>query len=224
MKEKLLALLIAQFSGVRKDGLAHLAGALALNVTTEEEAQALVGKLTKDQVDTFIKDFRAGVDKEVTESNSTFKANLEKKYDLVEKGNPNPDPNKKTDPNKPDDLDAKLEAMLEAKLAPVQKELEGYRSGRIAETRLQRLTDKLSACKNEAFKTKALKDFSYMRFESDEHFDEYLTETENNVTSFNQSITDADLSKQGYPFMGNKDVSGEDAFINSMKEINKTEN
>lgn len=222
MKEKLLALLINGFAGVRKDGLAHLAGALALNVTTEEEAQALVGKLTKDQVDTFIKDFRAGVDKEVTESNSTFKANLEKKYDFVEKGNP--DPNKKTDPANPEDIDAKLEAMLEAKLAPVQKELEGYRSGRVAETRLQRLTDKLSTCKNEAFKTKALKDFSYMRFESDEHFDEYLSETESNVTSFNQSITDADLSKQGYPFMGNKDVSGEDAFINSMKEINKTEN
>ncbi len=51
MKETILALLIAQFSGVRKDGLNQLARTMALQVTTEDEAKALCSKLTKAQVD-----------------------------------------------------------------------------------------------------------------------------------------------------------------------------
>ena len=44
MKETILALLIAKFSGVRKDGLTALARSLALQCTTEDEAKALVEK------------------------------------------------------------------------------------------------------------------------------------------------------------------------------------
>ena len=83
MKDKIIALLVAKFAGVRKDGLARLAGALALNATTEEEAGALVEKLTKEQVDDYIKDYRKDVDKEVSESNQTYEGTLRKKYDLV---------------------------------------------------------------------------------------------------------------------------------------------
>ena len=38
MKERILALLIAKFSGVRKDGLTALARSLALQCATEDEA------------------------------------------------------------------------------------------------------------------------------------------------------------------------------------------
>ena len=65
MKEKILALLVAQFAGVRKDGLMQLARSLALQCTTEEEAKALVEKLTDAQVKDFVKEFRAEVDKDV---------------------------------------------------------------------------------------------------------------------------------------------------------------
>jgi hypothetical protein len=78
MKEKLLALLTAKFAGVRKDGLTQLAHALSLQAANDEEAEALIGKLTKDQVDTYIKEFRADVDKEVIEGNKTFETNLKK--------------------------------------------------------------------------------------------------------------------------------------------------
>ena len=99
MRETILALLIAKFSGVRKDGLAALARSLALQCTTEDEAKALVDKITDAQVNEFVRDYRADVDKEVSESNKTFETNLKKKYDFVDKGkkvepgDPKPDPN-----------------------------------------------------------------------------------------------------------------------------------
>ena len=46
LNEAILALLKAAFSGVREDGLKHLAAAIGLQVTTEEEAKEVVGKLT----------------------------------------------------------------------------------------------------------------------------------------------------------------------------------
>jgi hypothetical protein len=73
MKKIILALLVAKFQGVRKDGLSVMAGILALQAATEEEAKNLVDKLTDAQVNEFIKDYRKDVDKEVSESNKTLK-------------------------------------------------------------------------------------------------------------------------------------------------------
>ena len=58
MKKTILALLVAKFQGVRKDGLSVMAGILALQAATEEEAKTLVDKLTDAQVNEFIKDYR----------------------------------------------------------------------------------------------------------------------------------------------------------------------
>jgi len=55
MKEKILALLMTAFAGVRKDGLTQLARMLAIQATTDDEAKVLVDKLTKAQVDEFVK-------------------------------------------------------------------------------------------------------------------------------------------------------------------------
>lgn len=41
MKEKILALLLTAFAGVRKDGLTQLARVISLQVANEEEAKAL---------------------------------------------------------------------------------------------------------------------------------------------------------------------------------------
>ena len=85
MNEKLISLLTAKFAGVRKDGLAQMAAVLSLQVENEQEATALVEKLTDEKVNNFVKDWRKGVDKEVSEATKTHEGNLKKKYDLVEK-------------------------------------------------------------------------------------------------------------------------------------------
>ena len=58
LQERILALLVAKFQGVRKDGLQHLAAAIGLQVTTEEEANQVVDKLTADKVSAFVTETR----------------------------------------------------------------------------------------------------------------------------------------------------------------------
>lgn len=219
MKEKILALLLANYSGVRKDGLAQLAGAMALHATTEEEAKTLVDKLTTDQVNDFIKDFRRSVDKEVSDSNETYKENLKKKFDFVDKGKGTPpdggtDPDKKTDSD-PTDIQAIIKNAIAEAVAPLKTELETFKGQKTNETRLQKLSGKLSSCNDEVFKTRVLKDFGRMKEMSDEEFDEYLTETETDIVTVNQNVVNSSLSSFGKPMIktnqgGSKEASDEE--------------
>lgn len=201
MKEKALALLVEKFPGARKDGLGHLASALSLQVTTEEEARALVENLTKEQVNEFIKGFRADVDREVSESNKTFENTLKSKYDFVEKGKTDPKPN---DGNDNDIATIVANAVAEA-VKPFKEQLDKYEQGGIEKTRLQMLEQKLSACKDETFKAQTLKDFARMSFSSDEDFNEYLSSKESDIASANQSISNSRLSSHGRPFIPKKE-------------------
>lgn len=124
MKETILALLIAKFSGERKDGLTQLASSLALQAETKEEAQALVDKLTQPKVTDFIKDLRSGIDKEITMATKTTEEKLKEKFDFVEKGKGNPDPI--TEPSKGDDIDAKIQAAVQAAVTPLTQKLQAY--------------------------------------------------------------------------------------------------
>ena len=85
MEETILALLVTAFPGVRKDGLKMLARTMALQAETEADAKAAVGRLTRERVDAFVRDFRADVDKAVSDGTHTFEENLKRKFDLVEK-------------------------------------------------------------------------------------------------------------------------------------------
>lgn len=206
MKEIILALLVAQFQGVRKDGLMQLARTMALQCATEEEAKTLCGKLTKAQVDEFVKDYRADVDKEVSDGNKTFETNLKKKFDLVErKGEPGAKTNPKTDPN---DIAAIVKAAVDAAVQPLNDKLNGYEAKTLSETRLQSLNEKLASCKDDNFKAQVLKDFARMNFNSDDEFNEYLTEKETAIVAANQNVADAALGGQGKPFFSQKEESG----------------
>lgn len=223
MKDKILALLTAKFSGVRKDGLTALARSLALQCATEEEAKTLVEKLTDAQVGDFVKEYRAEVDKEVSESTKTFENNLKKKFDLVaKKPDPEPDPNQKPDPT---DMSAIIKAAVAEAVKPFQEKLSGYEADNIAKSRLQSLNEKLASCKDENFKAQTLKDFARMKFDTDEEFTEYLTEKEKDIATANQNKADVDLRNSGgSPLFSQKEESGISkgvaAFINSQKPEN----
>ena len=207
MKEKILALLIAKFSGVRKDGLAQLAASLSLQIDKEEEATALIEKMTTDKVDNFIKDWRKDVDKEVSEANKTYEGNLKKKYDLVEKKDPDPgnDP-KPADPK--DDTPAWAKALIDQNKAMAER-LNAFEGQQTAETRLQQLQGKFKD-KNlpESFTSQKMKDFKRMNFENDEAFAEYLGELDTDITEFSQELADKGLSGQTKPFLGSKNQDG----------------
>lgn len=208
LKEFILALLVTKFVGVRKDGLAQLAGSLALQAEKEEEATALVEKITADKVTNFVKDWRSEVDKEVSTSTQTFEKTLKDKYDLVEKKDPAPaDPPKPVDPNNPVDIAAIIAKAVSDAVAPIQQKLNGIEGEKVKTSRLEQMTEKLTGVP-ETFKTQKLNDFNRMNFESDEQFAEYLTETETNIVAFNQELADNGMSSHARPFVGSQNKDG----------------
>lgn len=219
--QQILALLQAKFAGVRKDGLAQLARMIALQVTSQEEAQALIDKLDVEKVTEAVKDYRKDVDKEVSEANKTYEGNLKKKFKFVELDDPTPadDPTKKTNP---DDLQAAIKAAVAEVVKPLNDEIAALRGSKISESRLQMLTEKLGSCKDETFKAKVLKDFNRMSFTDDNAFNEYLTETETDIAAFNQDLANKGLGEQGKPMFGQKNndgvSSGVASFIQSQTE------
>ena len=221
MKETILALLIAKFSGVRKDVLNHMARAFALQVATEEDAKALVEKITDAQVNEYVKEVRADVDKEVSESNKTFEVNLKKKFDFVAKKNAEPGGDPKPDPN---DLAATIKAAVAEAVKPFQEKLSGYEADNIAKSRLQALTEKLNTCKDENFKAQTLKDFKRMTFNSDDEFNEYLTEKATDSETANQKVADTALSSgAGSPLFSQKEESGISKGVADFVESQKPE-
>ena len=214
MKEKILALLVAQFAGVRKDGLMQLARSLALQCTTEEEAKALVEKLTEAQVKDFVKEFRAEVDKEVSDGRKTYETTLKKKYDFVER---KPEPvSGGGEPGTGEQTTESIVAAAVAKaLEPFTKTMDAFNAKTINDARLQQLNEKLADCKNEAFKQRILKDFARMSFDTDESFAEYLTETETDIATANQNVANEGLSNQGSPLFAQKDDSGVSSAVQS---------
>lgn len=219
--QQILALLQAKFAGVRKDGLAQLARMIALQVTSQEEAQALIDKLDVEKVTETVKDYCKDVDKEVSEANKTYEGNLKKKFKFVELDDQTPadDPTKKTNP---DDLQAAIKAAVAEVVKPLNDEIAALRGSKISESRLQMLTEKLGSCKDETFKAKVLKDFNRMSFTDDNAFNEYLTETETDIAAFNQDLANKGLGEQGKPMFGQKNndgvSSGVASFIQSQTE------
>lgn len=206
MKEKILQLLQAKFAGERKDGLEQLARVLALQATTDDEATALVDKLNDKQVGEMIKEYRSEVDKEKTAAQKTFEDNLRKKYDFVEKSaTPPSDPPKSDEPK---DMAEAIKAAVAEALKPIHTELANYKAGDVAKSRLQSLNDKLSTCKDDAFKERVSRDFGRMQFETDEDFAGYLADMEKDIEFANQRITDNEFGQAGRPLFSQKAESG----------------
>lgn len=230
MKAKILALLIAKFSGVRKDGLAQLAGSLSLQATTDAEAQALVDKVNEQQVTDFVKDWRAEVDKEINTATSTHETNLKKKFDFVEKktGDPNPNPEPKPGNGDPKEVAKMITDAVTAAVKPIQEKLTSLEAGKVNETRKQSLEALIKGDKYkdvpEQTKNRILKDFGRMSFEKDEDFDTYLTETGTDLDALNQEIADSGLSQHSRPAFGQKvNKEGVSTATQSYIESSKTE-
>ncbi|MCM1168795.1 MAG: hypothetical protein NC324_02550 [Bacteroides sp.] len=207
MKETILALLTAKFSGVRKDVLNQMARVFALQAATEEEAKTLVEKVTDAQVNDFAKEYRADVDREVSESNKTMESNLKKKFDFVEKGGKKVEPEPKQ--AEPNDLASLVKTAVADAVKPLQDKLAGYEAENTAKSRLQQLTEKLNGCKDENFKAQTLKDFARMKFETEDEFAEYLNDKAKDIETTNQSVADMALrGGSGSPLFAQKEESG----------------
>lgn len=207
--EQILALLAATFQGVRKDGLNHLAKAIALQVKTEEEAKELVGKLTAEQVKAFVSDWRKEADAEITKATQTYENGLKEKYDFVEKKPGGTPPN--TPPPAAGTITTEAiqqivtQAVADA-TKTLQDEITTLRGNATNAGRLELLNKELEGLP-ESYKSSILGNFGLMNFENEEKFNEFLATTKANVAAFQQEMADKGLSQHEKPILGavNKD-------------------
>ena len=191
MFEKIIELLTAKFTGIRKDAIEMLARNLALQCDNDDDVTAAIGKLTDEKVNEFVKGYRSQVDKEVSASISANEKNLRKKYDFIEKKEGN-EP-KKTEGNDANDISAIINAAIAKAIEPFQNEISNLKQENANKSRLQQVNEKLNACKNDVYKNQMLKAYQKMAFADDEKFNEYLTELDSDIAEANQSFANDSL-------------------------------
>ena len=192
MFEKIIELLTAKFTGIRKDAIEMLARNLALQCDNDDDVTAAIGKLTDEKVNEFVKGYRSQVDKEVSASISANEKNLRKKYDFIEKKIDGNEP-KKTEGNDANDISAIINAAIAKAIEPFQNEISNLKQENTSKSRLQQVNDKLNACKNDVYKNQMLKAYQKMAFADDEKFNEYLTELDSDIAEANQSFANDSL-------------------------------
>jgi len=218
----LLELLKQKFAGVqgiRPDTLAQLAIVAALVATTDEEKKSYVEKLTQQQVEAFQKDYRKSVDQEITNSTKTYKENLLKKYDLVEKNGGAGGEHHDDDPKK------ELKEMLQEMLKPMQEQINGLANKNQTDARQAKLNEVLTDCKDEILKSSTLTTFPMMNFADDAAFDTYITSLKENVGKANKVIAERGLPDTPPKFSTSVDENEVSPAMKAyVKEMNGGEN
>lgn len=203
--EEILALLKAQFPGVREDGLQQLAAALSLQVETKDEATALVGKLTADKVEKFVKDWRSKTDAEITRANQTYENGLKEKFDFVEKGKPNQQQQQQQQHQTTDGnltLDD-VKNLIAESLKGVQQSITSISDAKVAETRRGLFVAALDKAKLEGSKRDLLLDnFGRMTFKDDADFESFMTSQAAHIATLAQEEADKDLQNHDKPIFG----------------------
>lgn len=206
LQEKILALLVAKFQGVRKDGLQHLAAAIGLQVTTEEEANQVVDKLTADKVSAFVTEWRRTADAEISKANQTYENSLKEKYDFVEKGKQTPPGGQQTPPIETGGA-VTLEAiskLIEDKLKGVQDSITTLNADKVADSRRKLFVAKLDESKVEGRQREMmLRNFDRINtFANDDDFNNYMTEAQGDIAALQQERADQGLQGHEKPLFG----------------------
>lgn len=202
--EKILALLTAKFEGVRKDGLQQLASVIGLQVTTEEEANEVVGKLTAEKVSGFVTSWRSSADAEIAKANKTYEDGLKQKYDFVEKGKQTPPAGaNELEPGGAITLDA-ISKLIDSKLSGVQSSITEMNADKVATSRRKLFVAKLDEAKLEGSTREMLiKNFDRANnFQSDEDFNGYIADLQGDIAALAQERADAGLSGHEKPIFG----------------------
>lgn len=183
MKKEILEALKAKFPGVSENILNRIAEKLAKTVTSEESVTTAVEGVTFQQVLESYGDSRA------TEAQQTAVSNYEKKHGLregqkVEGGAPKTEPDKNTPPAGGGDLASQITEAVKAAVKPLQDEIAALKTGKVTESRKQKLDAIISKLPEDLRKPYARTPVNDM---SDEEFEaltgEIQTEVEGLVTA-----------------------------------------
>ncbi len=115
-----------------------------------------------------------------------------------------------------DDVPAWAQAIIDSNNA-LKSQIEILKGEKIADSRKAKLEKLLK--NTGTFGTRTLKSFGRMKFENDDEFDEFYSEIEEDLKSFNQERANAGLEKLGAPAIGNAGKKEEKPEVLSEDEV-----
>ncbi len=212
MKKKLLELLEAKFPGARKDGLQQLANSLSLTVTTEDEATAVVGKITADQVADYIKEWRRVADAENSTAAQTRENNIREKYDLTEKGQQQQQQQQQQQTQQVQNVSAQdIQKMIEEAVTKATQGLQStvatMQATEIAKARRENIAALFGKDTPETYKKTVLAGFEGRTFKDDADFDAFAEQTKTNHAAYMQDMADRSLRGEK-PLLGGTNKDG----------------
>ena len=224
MKKKLLELLEAKFPGARKDGLQQLANSLSLTVTTEDEATAVVGKITADQVADYIKEWRRVADAENSAAAQTRENNIREKYDLTEKGQQQQQQQQQQQTQQMQNVSAQdIQKMIEEAVTKATQGLQStvatMQATDIAKARREKIEALFGKDTPETYKKTVLAGLEGRTFKDDADFDAFAELTKTNHAAFMQDMADRSLRGEK-PLLGG---TNKDGVSNAVESYVKTE-
>lgn len=102
-------------------------------------------------------------------------------------------------PPKDEDQPAWVKALLETQNT-LMTEISALKTGKVANDRKASILSKLDGA-DEKYSSKVVRDFGRMKFESDEEFEEYLNDVEDDFKAYQQTIAEGKLGND-QPFSG----------------------
>lgn len=223
--EDILALLQTKFAGARKDGLEQLAGAIALQCTTKEEAQAIIDKLSDEKVKGFITDWRKKTDAEISKATATHEKSLRDKYNFAEKtqegdGGAGEGGDKKTPAGGEITLEA-IGRLIDQRLEGVVTTFSAKEAAKGYRATFEQELDKAGVKGRQ--REMMLRNFDRANaFKTPDEFNAYLVEAQGDIDAIKQEQADAGLGSQAKPIFGavNKDgvSTAVEQFLTAKKE------
>lgn len=223
--EEILALLQTKFVGARKDGLEQLAGAIALQCTTKEEAQAIIDKLSDEKVKGFITDWRKKTDAEISKATATHEKSLRDKYNFAEKtqegdGGAGEGGEKKTPAGGEITLEA-IGRLIDQRLEGVVTTFSAKEAAKGYRATFEQELDKAGVKGRQ--REMMLRNFDRANaFKTPDEFNAYLVEAQGDIDAIKQEQADAGLGSQAKPIFGavNKDgvSTAVEQFLTAKKE------
>lgn len=155
--------------------------------TLEQMAEYLSGQVTEEaQIDNAVSGadgimsvFQSEIDRRVNETRTQQQQQSQQQQSQQQTQSQQQAQQQQVVTQQQEDVPAWAKMLLESNKA-LQQELSVIKGESVLKTRTQRLSEKL-ANTPDVLKNKIIKDFARMKFESDEDFDTYLTETESDL-------------------------------------------
>ena len=174
-KEEFLSLLREKFSAMDAARLETLAASLAAQQPDAHQGQALVNKLTTEQV----ADYLAATTPTPTGSTPSVAGDT---------------------PSAADSLDKRIEESVRKAVLAFEQRLSLFETQQKQQLQHNRLQEVLAQCQDSKFRMQSLRDFPLMHFATPADFEQYLQQKKNDVQQANQTLANRSLALQHPPF------------------------